>query len=468
MNGKLNKNIGFSLLPFAFLFLFEPNYTVLDVLPDFIGYLIICAAIINLADIDHHVRNAFEGFRKAALISGLRYIAIYFLHTVFTDSHQTLGLLLFVFVFAVFEIIVLVPSYKNLLEGILNLGMMHDGSSMYQKKFKLYKKYDKRTQKTVTYKREQRKNHTEKYYSYTVFFVVLLRLACTLPEFTTLIANSSYEFVKLLRWFGIILVVPFGVAWLVKNFLYFSKIRKDTIFISNISKVYLEKARENSELYTYRRLSTGLYLVLVAVVLSLDFYSGFSNLIPDFMFYATLILGCVFLKEFTKKWISVTVVSSVGIVSSALAHFSAESFHSVFYPAAIRKNLQAYYAYYTMFGFHVADAVVLIITIILVLLLLWDIYKLNSEYCFAVDKKTRRQESRPYLLGAVPTALGSALAAAGNVFYVWAQPFRFYDGWYFAYSTMISVASSLILVFILTYFIGYLINTAKFRFRLYL
>jgi len=468
MNGKLNKNIGFSLLPFAFLFLFEPNYTVLDILPDFVGYLIICAAIINLADIDHHIRSAFEGFRKAALISGLRYIAIYFLHTVFTDSHQTLGLLLFVFVFAVFEIIVLVPSYKNFLEGILNLGMMHDGSSMYQKKYKLYKKYDKESKKTVTYKREPRKNHTEKYYSYTVLFVVLLRLACTLPEFTTLIANSSYEFIKLLRWFGLLLVIPFGITWLVKSFVYFSKIRKDKIFISNVSEVYLEKARENPELYTYRRLSTGLYLVLVAVVLSLDFYSGFSNLVPDFLFYATLIIGCAFLKNFSKKWSIVTVASSLGIVSSALAHFSAEAFHSVFYPAAIRKNLKAYYAYYTMFGFHIADAVMLIITIALVLLLLWDVYKLNSEYRFAADKKSRKQESRPYLLGAIPASLAAVLAAAGNVFYVWAQPFRFYDGWYFAYSTMISVASSLILVFILTYFIAYIINTAKFRFRLYL
>lgn len=78
MYGKMRKNIGFSLIPFAFLFLFEPHYALIDLLPDFIGYFIICLAIINLADINLRIREAFWGFRKAIAISICKYVALYF------------------------------------------------------------------------------------------------------------------------------------------------------------------------------------------------------------------------------------------------------------------------------------------------------------------------------------------------------------------------------------------------------
>ena len=52
MNGRLIRNIGFTLLPFAFLFLFEPGISIKDPIPDCIGYVIFCLAIRNLADIE--------------------------------------------------------------------------------------------------------------------------------------------------------------------------------------------------------------------------------------------------------------------------------------------------------------------------------------------------------------------------------------------------------------------------------
>ena len=55
MNKKLKRNIGFTLMPFAFLFLFEPAYALIDPLPDFIGYLILCTALSNLSFINHRI-----------------------------------------------------------------------------------------------------------------------------------------------------------------------------------------------------------------------------------------------------------------------------------------------------------------------------------------------------------------------------------------------------------------------------
>ena len=89
MNGKLKKNIGFSLMPLAFLFLFEPRYTLVDPLPDFIGYILLCAAIINLADINPRVYEAFLGFRKAILVSMLKYVALYMLYSFVYESANT-------------------------------------------------------------------------------------------------------------------------------------------------------------------------------------------------------------------------------------------------------------------------------------------------------------------------------------------------------------------------------------------
>ena len=61
--------IRFGLLTAGILFLFNPNVNLIDVLPDCIGYLCICAAIAREADLCGELADAQTEFRRLFWIS---------------------------------------------------------------------------------------------------------------------------------------------------------------------------------------------------------------------------------------------------------------------------------------------------------------------------------------------------------------------------------------------------------------
>ena len=65
-NSKIIRSIP---LYIGVVFLFNPNITVIDPLPDFIGYILICAALCRLCDLGGALSEAYEAFKRMALIT---------------------------------------------------------------------------------------------------------------------------------------------------------------------------------------------------------------------------------------------------------------------------------------------------------------------------------------------------------------------------------------------------------------
>ncbi len=471
MNGKLKKNIGFSLLPFAFLFLFEPGFTLIDPLPDFIGYIIICLALINLSDINFRISDAVGGFKKGIVISLLRYVAMYLLDSYFVIDEQSVGLLLFVFVFSFFELIVLISAYKSLFEGLLSLGMLHDGNFVYQKKVRKRLKVDKKSGEKILYVRESKRNISEKTFFLTATILVVRSLAVTLPEFTSLATNTAYEFVNLLRFLGFIVALPFGMVWLIKIIKYFVSVRKDTAFIKSLSELYLSEMKGRPNFFTVRELNIGLSIMLAAFVVSLDFYTNYINLIPNILFYLLLILSVIFLRKYSKKWITVCAMSGLGTIISTVTRHLATTLYSnpLFSPEAIKKDLEAYLGYYRVVSFNILDSVWMLITIFTVLLLLWDLYKKHSNIAIASDSKELKEykeHKRSFLIRAISTFSLATLTTAGSIYYVLSQPFENTGKWYFYYAAIIAIVISISFASVASCFIGFIINSIKTRYRM--
>lgn len=468
MNGKLKKNLGLSLLPIAFLFLFEPGFTIIDPLPDFIGYIIISSAIINLADINHRIAEAVSGFRKGIIISLCRFLAIYLLKSYFIESELSVGLLLFVFVFSFFELVILIPAYRSLFEGLLSLGVHHDGNVIFYKNVRKKKTIDPVTGERIIQIKEGSRNLTEKTYFFTMSFLIIKCLAVTLPEFTSLTNNTAYEFVGVVRILGVALVLPVGIAWLITVISYFVRVSRDTPYIKSLASYYLLTVAEKPNFFTVRKLTVGLYAMLVAFIFSSDFYANHTNLIPDCLFYVILIVAAVMLHKFSKKWKLLVAVSSLGIVSSLLSLISSKKLYASpdFYPAAIRKDLDAYYAYYRMLSYHIIDAVVFVLTVAILLLLLWDIYKVHSDLAVAESRNEYVEHKSRYVKWAITIISMAVVSAGGTVYYIFAQPFESDGNWLFHYAAIISIAISATYTFFAVYFIGFLNNSIKSRYRI--
>jgi len=484
MNGKLKKNIGFSLMPLAFLFLFEPRYTLVDPLPDFIGYILLCAAIINLADINPRVYEAFLGFRKAILVSMLKYVALYMLYSfvyesantpvydgkdewvvgVFHESEMAVGILLFVFVFGLFEMVVLIPAYRSLFEGMLSLGMYNDGTAIYLKKITEREKIDKKTGHKTILVRESKRNLTEKAYFLTVSLILGQALANILPELTTLASNTSYEFVVHLRILLIVLLAPISIAWLIKMIDYCSKLRMDTPFINNVSQKYVAFAKENPDLYVVRKLIMGISSLIVAAVLCLNLYVNDVKVIPGFIFAMVVIFSAVALRKYSKKWIIVTSAAAINMILSAITYFSTVKFYS---DASLSK-LETYNAYNLLVGLSIAESVVFIISFIFTLIMIWEVYREHTDICFTKEKQSYKEEKKYFTKGAIACTFSAVMMALANVYYVYVNhPYLIANvKWVVEYSSVIVLGISLVFIGILIYNLGNVINSIKCRYKL--
>lgn len=434
MYGKLQKNIGFSLIIFAFFFLFDPSYALIDPLPDFIGYAILCLALINLADINDRISDAFKGFRKAAVLNLFRFVSLFVTNNLFGESENTVGQLIFVFVFAFFEMFVAIPAYKSLFEGLLSLATFHNGEAVYKKR------------------RENGRNRTEKLYTLTSTFIVVKNTVCALPEFTSLQTNSSYEFVHLLRLFAIVAVLPLSVVWLICIVRYFVSVRKDTGFVESLSQKYIEKADANPEFFLSRVVCTGFYAILVSCVLTFDIYSENVNYLPDLFFFGVLILAVIFLKKYSAKWVPITVVSTLGCVASVFLYMVESAFFERHFISAIKRDLEAYEHYYFMLLLYVLQAVVLCAVIVLLALFIKEVVKKHESATVSDVKLPTPFKIRWF------TFLGLGFVSVlSDVWHIFALPY-FRRGWIYEYSGIIASAFSMAFIFsaiaLITYSVG--------------
>ena len=416
MYGRLNRKIGFSLIVFAFFFLFEPSYGLIDPLPDIIGYVILSIALVNLADINDKIMTALKGFFKCIFISAIKISSCIVIDKFLLPEEQPMATLIVTFLIAFFEIIILVPSYKALFEGLLALGIFHNGEEVYKKR------------------RENGRNRTEKVYSLTLAFVVIKTLVCALPDFSTLQNNSAYEFIIITRILAIIFVTPIAIAWLVAIVSYFIRIKKDTSFIDSLTNKYLEQKENCPEIYIFRPVSVALTIAVVGLVLTFDIYSGDINYLPDLFFFAFVILAAIILHNDTRQWKSIVTLSVIGALLSIFLFVLEQEFFTRHFIGAIKRDIEAYNHYYLMLGIYFLQAILTVATIIL----------LSRLFSLVLHKHKGKREGTSVSLEIrqlLFVCLG-ILSNAATVFHIIALPY-FKNGWLYEYSGIISSVISI-------------------------
>ncbi len=449
MTGKLRRNIGFTLMPFAFLFLFDPSYALLDPLPDFFGYFILCLALINLADVNPKIMEAFVKFRAAVILSIAQFASMFMIESLFEGQEKAVISLVFIFVFAVFDAVILIPAYKNFFEGLLYLGTYHDGTAIYE------------------CKKEGKPNISERMFALCVVVTIAKELFWVLPELTTLISNSTYEFVNVLRLFAACIIVPITIFWLIKMLVYIKKIKRDVVFIDNLKAFYLEKTNNAEDFFTCRVISIGLITFTVAFVLSFDLFLDNTNIISDVWQYIALILGALLIKRYSKKWISIIIISVLGVVSAVFCDVASSYFFSRYIPENIIKDLDAYNAYYFMLSIYIVEAVVFCSVLAVSLLFMFDVYSKHTD--MSSDKKSAEYKymNRRFKIGSALVMCCGALSALAGVYYFGSLPYSD-KSIIFEISGVLSRAICLVFVFASWYFIGYIKSSVKQHSKAYL
>ncbi len=305
-----NKNLSEKAFPaglfiLALLMLFNPNINILDILPDFIGYLIIARLLLNAARRVPFFEEARSGFFKLALVSFAKYPA--FMLMVLIRGQNTLDndvIALFSFTFAIIELLLAVGTINNLFAGISYLASRTGKRSIIGEK-----------------------PTAEGLRILTLVFTCFKCAAYSLPEFLLLTssgdAGSPTSFMPVARFYPVVLLCAqvlgyaIGIAWVAFLARYLTALKRSGEFYPAVMELTnTEKELAIAHSIKKTKLLKGLKLLPFAALLSFDFTLtniGGANILPhtiigilllfaissmtlkkDKLYFATLILGGVY------------------------------------------------------------------------------------------------------------------------------------------------------------------------------
>ena len=355
---KMRKKFGFGLIIFSFFFLFNPDLNVIDILPDFFGYVLICSGLTQLSYINSSFEEAAEKFKKMIIVSFLKFVSIILLFGIFNERERPYGLLLFAFSFLVVDLIYLIPAVKSLFEGLIYLSGRYKSDVAYKRKQskRFLDKincdgFNSRTRDFVDRIKEKadrfdklRKTYVEKIYKCTLIFFVVKSVGSVLPEFTVLTKDSytdgssvmyMYDNIANYRILSVMIVLIFGLVWLVRSVKFFVRLGNEAKFMDNLRNDFITKALPREGLFTRRALKNALLLFGIGSIFCIDFHVSITldsisttiisinkitiNVFPDVIAATFFLLGAVVLRHYIKTHKILVISSSVYLGASALA-----------------------------------------------------------------------------------------------------------------------------------------------------
>ena len=356
----------------SFIFLFNPNISIIDFLPDFIGYILLCFALVKIADLNDYLYDSFKIFKRMILVDAGKWLAIFWVFNMTVTDQKNSSILLFTFVFSVIELLFLLPAYKKLFEGIIQLGYTIPNSTILSN--------------------EKKSGRITKTRKRTVLFVIAKAVLAVLPELADL-TNASYDetlgmgVVNIYNYIGVMRLLAFipafviGIIWLINIIKYFNFLKKDKQFMTGISDKYKRDVLPRKGLFVKRNFYTFVLLVITALCFTADFRVEYQSILPDF------IAALIFVGAFTilsshieskkKYWIISTSLLFVFSVSSNICE---GAFFKEYYYGAIYKSLEAQNHYNVLVAVNILKALALVAVLINLYIMLLKMINLHTGY----------------------------------------------------------------------------------------
>ena len=336
---KHNKTakIPWNAIMLAFVFIFNPNISIIDPLPDIFGYIILSASLVKLSMICDGLTDARRAFERMILIDGAKILALLWVFGIEATSERNSSLLLWSFVFCALEIAFLVPAFSKLFDGFSELGNFHVNTSIHASKCVGGHSY------------------TDKLKKLSVFFVIFKAVMAMLPEFMVLATSDYnegslffglYRYIGVVRGFCFVPVMIVGVVWLAKAVSYFNRIKADKVFCNSVSATYSERVLPKEGIFAIRNVKIATWLFVVATVLTFDFELDGVNIFPDILVLAFIIPSFLYFAKSVKlSWRAYAVSAVLYGVASLLSMASYSYYHANYTYNAMEKSQEAFFAY---------------------------------------------------------------------------------------------------------------------------
>ena len=381
-----NTCIGFGCIGLSLFFFFNPDINVIDLLPDAIGYILLAIGLSKLADLNEKIQEAMLSFQKMIYVSLFKILAVFWLFGLTNNLERPVGFLVFSFSFATIELLLLIPAWAKLFDGLLYLGNRMNGVAVFEKKtyrgrafavpcpesadftdVAVYeRKLDHWRRRQRRFEKKERaraarfakkKTAVERVRAFAIVFVSFKAFMAVLPEFASLSTSTYnetlrtgflYEYVELFRALSCLIVLGVGIAWLVGTLRFWGRIKKDRSFVEACYRQYCEEVLPREELFIQRGVKRAFAVLSVGVILCLHFYVDNVNVFPDLLSAIALLVGVLMLRRYVEEWQGMAFLCGLYGVSALVYEICELRFYSVHTVGSIYRNQEAYDAFLTL------------------------------------------------------------------------------------------------------------------------
>ena len=275
----------------------NPVIAFYDILPDAIGYLLLCVALFRLADLNSSIADAIKRFRMLIWINIGGLLMQYYIYNVLAKEPKLnpqeipTMVLLCAFVMAVPQIYFAVPAYRDLFKGFWELAERHEGKAVFH--------YGKRNT-----------NLCERMRKASGIFVVLSAILSVLPEMSVL-TTFEYEMEKLpFDWYGfvwlfrvsaaMILTVLF-LVWITRFIRFVLLFSRDREMMDSIEERYARDILPQTDMLSMRRLRFGIVFLIIGAALTVNMCIEQQILIPNLLCAIFTCIGVLIFGEDLKQ-----------------------------------------------------------------------------------------------------------------------------------------------------------------------
>ena len=365
MREKRIRPISFGLVFLGLCFFANPYFSAIDLLPDCIGCLLICAGLFRAATVSIDMREARAAFLKVAAVDVVKNISLVMVLGMGSAVDKPIILLILAFAAAVLNLIFLIPAVRLLFAGFSAIATVYDCADLYQSE-------------------PGARSRTERMASATAVFLVLREVICLLPEFASLSSTTNsfnetiwdvfYRYIGLMRGFAFVVVGLLAIGWICMLLWYYLHFRRQKEMHKGLGERYAAYCEMHPGLAVERRHLTAFLFLLAGAILLTDFYLDYQNVLPDVLAGVLLLVGTLIPAADKKRRISAACLAAVYSAVSVVSSYFAYQFVSQYQAADIERGADAAQSYLLMWTTSLAEFLVFLILLVMILMVLRDVF----------------------------------------------------------------------------------------------
>ena len=390
--------MGFGLVIAGFVMLFNPVLSVIDLVPDALGFLLIVIGLTRMSFFIGKIEQARDLFSKLTLLEAAKCVMI--LTIPYASGSD---IVLQTFVFGLGEALLFVPAINYLFEGLSFAGLWYNASAMYQKKtFKRWlNKFANLIFGTIARitKRSYRKQpevHKVEWITYVrqqILFFYIFRICATLiPELTelqmyenigdvTAFSRSLAYYKPFLYVVLSVIVLILGIKFIRTVSSFFKAVKNDKPFLHAMDEKYRNDILPRDTFFIARGMKQSMLCFTTSVFCCMVVTIDDVNVLVGAVSAGFLIGAAVILKRYipAAKWVIpfAAVRGAFALVNMVLQY----DYYVDYTEEAVRYIEKAYTRYYRLAAFECVEYVFAAVAVILYMFFLLKAIKAHLAVC---------------------------------------------------------------------------------------